>query len=157
ESAHLVQAQRTDVDLFARDAEVLHECLGVATRARGRAEARHGEGVDICTGHAQSVEGLARNEQRQGGIEAAADADRGGGLADVVEAFGEAGDLSLKYLLAALAKLLLAARHERVGLHFAQEPWRLLRPLEYKRDTPKHMARRIAALTEVVCANTVRE
>src|SRR5262249_53332213 len=89
--------------------------------------------------------------------EAAGDADRDGGLADVLEAFGEAGDLSLKYLLAALAKLLLAARHERVGLHFAQEPWRLLRPPGDKRDTPQDMARRIAALTEVVCANTVRE
>ena len=55
----------------------------------------------------QRIERLAQHEQGQGRIEAAGNADGDGRLADVFEPAGQAGDLGMKDLLAALAQLFL--------------------------------------------------
>ena len=61
--------------------------------------------LDAVARHAERVERLAGDQQGQRRVEPAGDADGDGRLADVFEPLGEAGDLGVEDLLAALAQL----------------------------------------------------
>ena len=67
-------------------------------------------------GTPSGVHRLARHQQGQRRIESAGDADGDRRLADVLQPLGQAGDLGVEDLLAALAQLLLSVRHERMGV-----------------------------------------
>src|SRR5439155_22364284 len=127
-------------------AEVFHQGLSVAERASGRAEAGQGERVNLLPRHLEQIDRLARDQQRQRRIEPAGNADRHALAVDMLEPPGQAGDLRMKAILAALAELLGAARHERVRIDLANQAAR--RAVHRERDPPPRTRMNMLRLTE---------
>ena len=88
--------------------------------AVGRAEARHGHGDDLFAVDPQAVEGAHADEQSEGGVESAADADDDRLGMGVGDAFAEAERLDVEDLLAGSPHV-VGLRDEGVGIHFAQQ------------------------------------
>src|SRR5262245_2607190 len=83
----------------------------------------------------EQVERLARDQKRQGGIEAAGNSQGQRSVADMLDSFCQAGDLGVEDLLTALAKLFFAARDEWMGVDVAQQ-FQTCRPFYLERDAP---------------------
>ena len=102
-------------DFTLGDAELGHEADGVVVGAVGGAEAGHGDADDAVAGIAEFIEGLDADEQRQCGVESAADAENNALAAGVDEAACESGDLDIENLVAAGLHV-AALGDERMGI-----------------------------------------
>ena len=109
-----------NVYLANGDAESLHEFQGVLVGAVGGSEARHCDAHDALSRQSQFVEGLHADQQRQRGVEAAADAyDDSLGIG-VDKTFCESAHLDVENLVVVVGSI-LALRHERCGIEGAQQ------------------------------------
>ena len=104
-----------------RYAQPFAEDLGVAAGAVGGAEARHGNGDGIGAGTAQQIHGPDRDQQRQGGIQAAGNAQNGGAAADMGQPPAQALRLHGENGLAAFAAFGGIGRDEGVRIDKAGE------------------------------------
>src|SRR6516165_5423024 len=109
---------------------MLHQGKGVRLGALRRAEAGHGERLDLAALRLERIKGFARDQEREGRIEAARDTDRNLRLAKVLQAFGKPGNLRVKYFRTAFGELFLAARHERMRVDRTDEPPRRLQGIK---------------------------
>src|SRR5262245_34537363 len=112
-----------------------HEGLSIFERTLGGAEAGHSDRLEPAARRLQEIERVAGHQECQRRVEAAGDAKSQRRNADVLDALGQAGHLSVEDLLAALAELFFAARHEWMGIDIAQE-LEICRPLHLERDPP---------------------
>ena len=94
---------------------------GVIFGAVGGAEAGHGDGDDLAGRAVQHLHGKARNQDGQGGIQAAGKADDGGPGAGMLHALLEAQRCDKQNLAAALVPVRLTLGHEGHGGDIAGE------------------------------------
>ena len=117
----MLQHRGLDVDLPQRRVQKARQRHRVIVGAVCGAERRHGHGNDVLAREAQHVEGARDDEQREGRVEAAGDADHGRLTAGVLESLLKSECLDREYLIAAGVALRGATRYERLLVNIAPE------------------------------------
>ena len=117
----MLQHRGLDVDLPQRRVQKTRQRYRVPVGAVRGAEGRHGHGDDILAREPQHIEGARDDEQRQGRVEAAGDADHGRLTADVLESLLKTERLDREDLIAAGIALRRATRYERLRVDIAPE------------------------------------
>ena len=117
----MLQHRGLDVDLAQRRVQKTRQRHRVIVCAVRGAERRHGHGNDVLARETQHVEGARDDEQRQGRVETAGDADHGRLTAGVLESLLKAERLDREDLIAAGIALRRATRYERLRVDIAPE------------------------------------